>query len=185
MWRGRRGDGGYHRGQPPPTRSCLNLFSQAVFLCTVRICPIQSAKNIRWVRALCLTQSIKWSATKWYSSGRLRCVGAVRTCCVLTFLLGQCGQLHGRSFSRHTQRTLQPGRSNAGGRQATSCMLPLGKSYLEKRIQFVHVDDVARLMAYILRRTEPEAQRLTILNVAGRGESLTFRVVLRWQMQSC
>src|SRR5207302_8122764 len=26
------------------------------------------------------------------------------------------------------------------------CMLPLGKSYLEKRIQFVHVDDVARLM---------------------------------------
>ncbi len=55
------------------------------------------------------------------------------------------------------------------------CMLPLGKSYLEKRIQFVHVDDVARLMAYILRRTEPEAQRLTILNLAGRGEPLTFR----------
>ena len=55
------------------------------------------------------------------------------------------------------------------------CMLPLGKSYLEKRIQFVHVDDVARLMAYILRRTEPEAQRLTILNIAGRGEPLTFR----------
>src|SRR2546429_9783906 len=54
------------------------------------------------------------------------------------------------------------------------CMLPLGKSYLEKRIQFVHVDDVARLMAYILRRTEPESQRLTVLNVAGRGESLNF-----------
>jgi nucleoside-diphosphate-sugar epimerase len=54
------------------------------------------------------------------------------------------------------------------------CMLPLGKSYLEKRIQFVHVDDVARLMAYILRRTEPESQRLTVLNVAGRGESLSF-----------
>jgi nucleoside-diphosphate-sugar epimerase len=55
------------------------------------------------------------------------------------------------------------------------CMLPLGKSYLEKRIQFVHVDDVARLMVYILRRTEPESQRLTVLNVAGRGESLSFR----------
>jgi nucleoside-diphosphate-sugar epimerase len=53
-------------------------------------------------------------------------------------------------------------------------MLPLGKSYLEKQIQFVHVDDVARLMAYILRRTEPESQRLTVLNVAGRGESLSF-----------
>ena len=29
-------------------------------------------------------------------------------------------------------------------------------------------------IAYILRRKEPEAQRLTILNVAGRGEPLTF-----------
>jgi nucleoside-diphosphate-sugar epimerase len=54
------------------------------------------------------------------------------------------------------------------------CMLPLGSSYLRKQIQFVHVDDVARLMAYILRRTEPESKRLTVLNVAGRGESLTF-----------
>ena len=54
------------------------------------------------------------------------------------------------------------------------CMLPFGRRYLDNRIQFVHVDDVARLMAYILRRTEPEAQRLTVLNVAGRGEPLPF-----------
>src|SRR3984893_4835027 len=54
------------------------------------------------------------------------------------------------------------------------CMLPLGKSYLEKRIQFVHVDDMARLITRILQKTEPEAQRLTVLNVAGRGEPLTF-----------
>ena len=54
------------------------------------------------------------------------------------------------------------------------CMLPYGQRYLENRIQFVHVDDVARLMAHILRKTEPEAQRLTVLNVAGRGEPLTF-----------
>src|SRR5258708_37893231 len=32
---------------------------------------------------------------------------------------------------------------------------------------------MARLSAWIVRR-EPEAQRLTILNVAGRGDSLTF-----------
>jgi hypothetical protein len=32
---------------------------------------------------------------------------------------------------------------------------------------------MARLIAWILRR-EPEAQRLTILNVAGRGDPLTF-----------
>ncbi len=53
-------------------------------------------------------------------------------------------------------------------------MLPYGKKYLANRIQFIHVDDMARLMTYILAKTEPEAQRLTILNVAGRGEPLTF-----------
>jgi nucleoside-diphosphate-sugar epimerase len=55
-----------------------------------------------------------------------------------------------------------------------SCMLPMGKRYLENRIQFVHVDDVARLIAHIVKRTEPETQRLTIMNVAGRGDPLTF-----------
>jgi nucleoside-diphosphate-sugar epimerase len=54
------------------------------------------------------------------------------------------------------------------------CLLPMGKRYLENRIQFVHVDDVARLIAYILRKTEPEPQRLTVLNVAGRGQPLSF-----------
>ena len=54
------------------------------------------------------------------------------------------------------------------------CMLPYGARYLENKIQFVHVDDMARLLAYIVRKTEPEPQRLTILNVAGRGEPLTF-----------
>ncbi len=54
------------------------------------------------------------------------------------------------------------------------CLLPMGKRYLEHRMQFVHVDDVARLLVYIARRTEPETQRLTVLNVAGRGEPLTM-----------
>jgi nucleoside-diphosphate-sugar epimerase len=54
------------------------------------------------------------------------------------------------------------------------CVLPYGRRYLENRIQFVHVDDMARLLGHILRKTEPESQRLTILNVAGRAEPLTF-----------
>jgi nucleoside-diphosphate-sugar epimerase len=54
------------------------------------------------------------------------------------------------------------------------CMLPSGKEYLQNRVQFVHVDDVARIIAFILKKTEPEAQRLTILNVAGRGQPLTY-----------
>ena len=53
------------------------------------------------------------------------------------------------------------------------CMLPHGERYLENKLQFIHVDDMARLLAWILQR-EPEARRLTILNVAGRGESLSF-----------
>ncbi len=53
------------------------------------------------------------------------------------------------------------------------CMLPYGQRYLDNQIQFVHVDDMARLLALILKR-EPEARRLTIMNVAGRGEPLTF-----------
>jgi nucleoside-diphosphate-sugar epimerase len=53
------------------------------------------------------------------------------------------------------------------------CMLPYGQQYLDNKIQFVHVDDMARLIAHILHR-DPEPQRLTILNVAGRGDPLTF-----------
>lgn len=53
------------------------------------------------------------------------------------------------------------------------CMLPRGQRYLDNKLQFIHVDDMARLLRHILDR-EPESQRLTILNVAGRGEPLTF-----------
>ncbi len=74
------------------------------------------------------------------------------------------------------------------------CMLPRGQQYLDNKIQFIHVDDMARLIRHILQR-EPETQRLTVLNVAGRGEPLTFarciemaqakliRVPGKWVMQ--
>ncbi len=68
------------------------------------------------------------------------------------------------------------GKRAARMRQAAKrlpCMLPFGQKYVDNKIQFIHVDDMARLIAWILRR-EPEAQRLTILNVAGRGDALTF-----------
>jgi len=53
------------------------------------------------------------------------------------------------------------------------CMLPRGQQYLDNKIQFIHVDDMARLIQHILQR-EPEPQRLTVLNVAGSGDPLTF-----------
>ena len=74
------------------------------------------------------------------------------------------------------------------------CMLPYGQKYLDNQIQFIHVDDMACLIGWILKR-EPEAQRLTILNVAGRGEAMSLaqciqfakakliRVPGRWAMR--
>ena len=53
-------------------------------------------------------------------------------------------------------------------------LIPYGRKYLETRFQYVHVDDMARLLAWILRRREV-GQNLTILNVAGRGDALTFQ----------
>ncbi len=84
-------------------------------------------------------------------------------------------------------------RMRAAGKRLP-CMLPRGRQYLENKIQFIHVDDMARLMRHILQR-EPETQRLTILNVAGGGDPLTFarcieiaqakliRVPGRWAMR--
>ena len=52
-------------------------------------------------------------------------------------------------------------------------VLPRGQEYLEKRFQFVHVDDMARLIAWILRRQERGAE-LVVLNVAGRGPAISL-----------
>jgi len=53
-------------------------------------------------------------------------------------------------------------------------IVPFGKKYLEKQLQFVHVDDIARLLVYLLHRPETDPP-MTILNVAGRGDSITVQ----------
>lgn len=53
-------------------------------------------------------------------------------------------------------------------------LMPHGQKYLEKKIQFVHVDDVARLIAFLLDKQE-SGSGLQILNVAGRGDALTMQ----------
>ena len=58
-------------------------------------------------------------------------------------------------------------------RQRLPLMLPMGKKYLEKQLQFVHVDDVARLLVYLLQHAAA-APGLTVLNVAGHGDPLTL-----------
>jgi nucleoside-diphosphate-sugar epimerase len=53
-------------------------------------------------------------------------------------------------------------------------MLPRGPKYLEKRFQFVHVDDMARLLTLLLYRPDTDPP-MTIMNVAGRGEAITIQ----------
>lgn len=53
-------------------------------------------------------------------------------------------------------------------------LLPSKGDYLDHKFQFVHVDDLARLVSFIVHRQQPDGP-LTILNVAGRGDALTLR----------
>lgn len=52
-------------------------------------------------------------------------------------------------------------------------ILPAGSEYRGKRFQFVHVDDVARLIAWILNRKNTSREAV-ILNVPGKGEAVTL-----------
>ncbi len=52
-------------------------------------------------------------------------------------------------------------------------LVPRGGQYLARLFQFVHVDDVARLMAFLLRRQE-RSPELVVLNVAGRGDPVSL-----------
>ena len=53
-------------------------------------------------------------------------------------------------------------------------LLPTGQKYLEKQFQFVHVDDMARMLIYLLHRPTVDP-RVTVLNVAAHGEPLTIQ----------
>jgi nucleoside-diphosphate-sugar epimerase len=64
-------------------------------------------------------------------------------------------------------------RMRAEGRRLP-LMLPRGEKYLENRLQFLHVDDMARLLVLLLNRPNTDPP-ITIMNVAGRGESLTIQ----------
>jgi len=57
-------------------------------------------------------------------------------------------------------------------------LLPRGKEYPGKQFQFVHVDDMARLMSYLLHRPASDPP-VTVLNVAGQGEPLTLESCAR------
>lgn len=53
-------------------------------------------------------------------------------------------------------------------------VLPWGHSYLENKLQFVHVDDMARLIAYLLHRDSSKDGECNIFNVAGSGDPVSL-----------
>jgi nucleoside-diphosphate-sugar epimerase len=57
-------------------------------------------------------------------------------------------------------------------------LLPSRGNYLEHKFQFVHVDDMARLIAHILRRRQNDPQ-ISIMNVAGRGDPISLETCAR------
>lgn len=57
-------------------------------------------------------------------------------------------------------------------------LLPRGDEYLVKRFQFLHVDDMARLLTWILHRPD-RGSRVEVLNVAGRGDPISIHMAAR------
>lgn len=53
-------------------------------------------------------------------------------------------------------------------------LLPLGESYPQKLFQFVHVDDVARLIVWLLQRSPAQEREELTLNVAGSGSPISL-----------
>jgi nucleoside-diphosphate-sugar epimerase len=59
-------------------------------------------------------------------------------------------------------------------KQRLPLLLPYGESYPKKLLQFVHVDDVARLIAWLLQKPAPEEADVLVLNVAGSGMPISI-----------
>jgi nucleoside-diphosphate-sugar epimerase len=53
-------------------------------------------------------------------------------------------------------------------------LMPSRGNFLERKLQFVHAGDIARLIAHIVQRRQADPQ-ITVLNVAGRGDPLSLR----------
>jgi nucleoside-diphosphate-sugar epimerase len=75
------------------------------------------------------------------------------------------GQAPGESSLAHMMRCRQ---------MRLPLLLPLGESYPQKFLQFVHVDDVARLIAWLLQRPVADENATLTLNIAGSGPPISM-----------
>jgi len=79
------------------------------------------------------------------------------------------GVLRGTAYGKSRRAA----RMHAEGKRLP-LMLPRGAKFLEKRFQFVHIDDMARLLTVLLYRKDADPG-VTVLNVAGRGDAITLQ----------
>ncbi len=129
--------------------------------------PLQ-ARSLVWAE-----QQQEADRTVQQRSGELR---KCKTYILRSHLYGGAGA---RNYELAALRGVPSGRGRLGRRLRQRdvrlpLFLPSKGNYLEHKFQFVHVDDVARLIAHIVNRREADSQ-LTVLNVAGRGDPLSLR----------
>jgi len=101
---------------------------------------------------------------------------SVEHCAFYILRLANCAGEGGRSLIVSALRGLpeNEGKSESGAREERlSLPLPLGAGVLQGLLQFLHVDDAARLIAHLLRRPE-ESGQLMIFNVAGRDQPVSL-----------
>jgi nucleoside-diphosphate-sugar epimerase len=60
------------------------------------------------------------------------------------------------------------------GQMRLPLLLPVGEMYPQKLFQCIHVDDMARLIAWLLHRSAAEENEVLTLNVAGSGEPISL-----------
>jgi len=53
-------------------------------------------------------------------------------------------------------------------------LLPTGKKYPQRLLQFVHVEDMARLITWLLQKSSTEQTEVLTLNVAGSGSPISI-----------
>jgi nucleoside-diphosphate-sugar epimerase len=67
-----------------------------------------------------------------------------------------------------------PARKRRSKQKRLPLLLPMGKKYPEKLLQFLHLDDMARLVTWLLHQASPEQSKVLTLNVAGSGSPISI-----------
>ena len=80
----------------------------------------------------------------------------------------------GTSVDGYVISTLRGCSSGDSKQERLPLLLPTGKKYPQRLLQFVHVEDVARLVTWLLHKSSTEQSEVLTLNVAGSGSPISI-----------